>query len=260
MLNRVCRDLSQWGKKCGLTFNASKTVALLFTKSSAVRKKYESKKLIKMDGQQIPFSDSVKYLGVTVDNKLTWKPHLEEKTTACKKLMVMLNSNLRGMHAPKPKLSGVVRPKLLYACMTWGNSINTVQQLKRLKALDRLAARSTITITRNTPQASVEILIDLMPIELMIQKTGISAYIRLRRQLATPFETTGKIKPHLQYWDNLITEYNITTPTTDACNTRVWEKTYNVNFESLKGGKKHLRHSEYIQTEARNKKGQADDS
>ena len=32
---------------------------------------------------------------------------------------------------------------------------------------------------------------------------------------------------------------------TDTCNTRVWEKTYNVNLESLKGGKKHLRHSEY---------------
>ena len=30
-----------------------------------------------------------------------------------------------------------------------------------------------------------------------------------------------------------------------ACNTRVWEKTYNVNLESLKGGRKHLRHSEY---------------
>ena len=103
--------------------------------------------------------------------------------------MVMLNSNLRGMHAPKPKLSkwaytGVVRPKLLYACMTWGNSINTIQQLKKLKALDRLAARSTTTITRTTPQASMEIMIDLMPIELMIQKTGISAYIRLKNQLA----------------------------------------------------------------------------
>ena len=89
--------------------------------------------------------------------------------------MVMLNSNLRAMHAPKPKLfkwacTGVVRPKLLYACMTWGNSINTVQRLKKLKALDRLAAKSTTTITRNTPQASVEIIIDLMPIELMIQK------------------------------------------------------------------------------------------
>ena len=89
--------------------------------------------------------------------------------------MVMLNSNLRGMHGPKPKLSNwayteVIRPKLLYACKTWGNAINTIQQLKKLKALDRLAARSTTTITRNTPQASVEIMIDLMPIELMIKK------------------------------------------------------------------------------------------
>ena len=209
-------DLSQWGKKCGLTFNASKTVVLLFTKSSMIRKKYEDKKLIKMDGQNIPFSETVKYLGVTLDNKLTWKTHIDEKTTACKKLMVMLNSNLRGMHAPKPKLSkwaytGVVRPKLLYACMTWGNSINTVQQLKKLKTLDRLATRSTTTITRNTPQASIEIMIDLMPIELMIQKTGISAYIRLKTQLANPFDTKTKTKPHLQYWENLITELSIET-------------------------------------------------
>ena len=29
----------------------------------------------------------------------------------------------------------------------------------------------------------------------------------------------------------------LATPITDACNTRVWEKTYNVNLESLKGGK-----------------------
>ena len=165
--------------------------------------------------------------------------------------MVMLNSNLRGMHAPKPKLSkwaytGVVRPKLLYACMTWGNSINTVYQLKKLKALDRLATRSTTTIKRNTPQASIEIMIDLMPIELMIQKSGISAYIRLKKQLATPFQTQGKMTtPHLQYWENLICDYNIKTPITDSCSERVWEKTYNVNMESLKGGKKHLRHSEY---------------
>ena len=89
-------------------------------------------------------------------------------------------------------------------------------------------------------------MIDLMPIELMIQKTGISAYIRLKKQLATPFQTEGKMAtPHLQYWQNLIIDFNIKTPVTDLCSERVWEKTYNVNMESLKGGKKHLRHSEY---------------
>ena len=164
-LNRVCRDLSAWGKKCGLTFNASKTVVLLFTKSNVTRKKYENKKLIKMDGIDILFSDTVKYLGVTFDNKLIWKPHIEAKTMACKNVMVLLNSNLRGMHAPKPKLSkwaytGVVRPKLLYACMTWGNAINTVQETKKLRVIDRLPTRSTTKITRNSPQVSVEIIID----------------------------------------------------------------------------------------------------
>ena len=76
-------------------------------------------------------------------------------------------------------------------------------------------------------------------------KTGISAYIRLKDQLPVPFDTKGKGTPNLQYWENPINEYNIKTPITDTCNARVWEKTYNVNLESLKGGKKHLRHSEY---------------
>ena len=215
------------GEKCGLTFNASKTVVLLFTKSSTIRKKYKDKKLVKINGVQIPFFDSVKYLGVTLDNKLTWKPHIEAKISACKKLMVMISSNIRGLHAPKPKFSkwaytGVVRPKLLYACMTWGNSINTIQQLTQLKSLDSLAVRSTTTITRNTPQASLEIMIDLMPIELMIQKNGISAYIRLKGQLAAPFQAHGKMTtPHLQNWENLIREYKIETPLSDSCNKRV---------------------------------------
>ena len=108
---------------------------MLFSKSNIEKKKYSDKKLVKMDGIRIPFSETVKYLGVTLDNKISWKQHIENKITACKKLMVMLNSNLRGMQAPKPKLSkwaytGVVRPKLLYACMTLGNAINTLQQTK----------------------------------------------------------------------------------------------------------------------------------
>ena len=58
-----------------------------------------------------------------------------------------------------------------------GGTTETLQQTKKLKALDRLAVRSTTTITKTTPQASVEVMIDLLPIELMVQKVGISAYM-----------------------------------------------------------------------------------
>ena len=54
-LNRVCRDLSQWGNKCGLSFSASKTVVILFSKSNIEKKKYENKIMVKIDGVKIPF-------------------------------------------------------------------------------------------------------------------------------------------------------------------------------------------------------------
>ena len=48
-INRVWRDLSNLGK-CGLTFNASKTVVIFFSKTNMEKKKYDKKKLIKTDG------------------------------------------------------------------------------------------------------------------------------------------------------------------------------------------------------------------
>ena len=39
-INRVCRDLSNWGRKCGLTLNAIKTVVILFSKTNIEKKKY----------------------------------------------------------------------------------------------------------------------------------------------------------------------------------------------------------------------------
>ena len=49
-INRVCRNLSRWGKKCELTFNASKTIVTLFTKSNKIKNEYNNKSLVKMDG------------------------------------------------------------------------------------------------------------------------------------------------------------------------------------------------------------------
>ena len=250
-INRVCRDLTTWGNKCGLKFNPSKTIVILFTKSNKTKKQYNGAKLVKMDDKYIPFTDTVKYLGVTLDTSLNWKHHIMDKVSTCKKLLITLNSKLIGMQAPKPKLSkwaytGVIRPKLLYACMIWGNAINTVKQLKALKGLDRLATRSTTTISRKTPQASIELMIDLIPIELMIQKTGISTYIRLKQQLEQHTRSSHpKFKPHLSYWEQQICDLNTTTTHTDKCAAKVWEKHYNVNMESINGKSKHRQHSEY---------------
>ena len=58
-----------------------------------------------MDNQQLTFSNTVQHLGITLDYKLNWKPHIQEKNQIMQKCVLLINSNLKGMQVPKPKLS-----------------------------------------------------------------------------------------------------------------------------------------------------------
>ena len=67
-------------------------------------------------------------------------------------------------------------------------------------------------------------MIDLISIDLMIQKVGLSACLRLKSQLNTPCAAMNvRHIPHMQYWGRLIKEYDIKLPSTDICNTRDWK-------------------------------------
>ena len=76
-----------------------------------------------MDGQQIEHKPVVRYLGVTLDNKLSWKSHISYKLSAAKGQLVRLLTEMRGTFGTKPKLvnwdyTGVIRPKFIYDWMT----------------------------------------------------------------------------------------------------------------------------------------------
>ena len=176
-----------------------KTIAALFTNSNQIHKRYKTEKLIKMDKVLILFSNTVKYLGITLDRKVSWKAHIDDKLQQCKKLMLLINAKLKGLQAPKLKLSkwaytGVIRPKMRYGCMNWGNAIHTTSTTKSLKTLDKLATRSITTFQKNSPQASIEIMTDLIPIELMIKKTGLSSFISPKEQLSIPANSNSTSK------------------------------------------------------------------
>ena len=78
-MQKVTDKLTRWGRTCGLKFNASKTVAVLFT-----RKKALPQSTLRVDGSVIPFSPSITYLGVELDRKLNWKIHIQSKIDKAK--------------------------------------------------------------------------------------------------------------------------------------------------------------------------------
>ena len=81
-LQKMLNDLSEWGKTCGLKFNPEKSVAVVFS-----RRRKEPPFSLSIDGKDIAYQTEVKYLGVTLDSKLHWTKHIEEKLTKTKKYL-----------------------------------------------------------------------------------------------------------------------------------------------------------------------------
>ncbi|GFV45745.1 RNA-directed DNA polymerase from mobile element jockey [Trichonephila clavipes] len=70
-LNRRLLDLEDWFSKWKIALNVAKTEAVFFT-----RKIHPTYPEIFLHNEQIPSSQNTKYLGVTLDNKLTFKQHV----------------------------------------------------------------------------------------------------------------------------------------------------------------------------------------
>jgi hypothetical protein len=82
----------QWAKEMGVEFSVEKTVVMLFTKKRA--SSYKMPTLLRLYGKEIPFSKTAKYLGITLDDKLSWRPHIENKIKTAKRTLMAIRSTI----------------------------------------------------------------------------------------------------------------------------------------------------------------------
>ena len=84
--------------------------------------------------------------------------------------------------------------------MIWGHRINLKKYGKQLNRLNRIASTAATAIEKTTPQASLEMLTNILPLDLHIKEVGMNSYTRLKSQLDKP---SSKVKTfhitHLQY-------------------------------------------------------------
>ena len=97
-MNKVLKKVNTWGTSVGLTFNAKKTTAVLFSKKNI---KTEIPP-VELGGTEIPLSDSVTYLGIILDEQLTFRKHIENKINKAKQHLMILNSNFGSYYGPQP--------------------------------------------------------------------------------------------------------------------------------------------------------------
>ncbi|KAG5895938.1 hypothetical protein JTB14_016340 [Gonioctena quinquepunctata] len=119
-LQNALNELQQWYLEWKIKLNPEKTQAI-----SMGRKRSNPERGVTISGREIEWSEQVKYLGVTLDRRLTWRPHVN----------IVRDKIVRKICAPYPLINRksklslknkvtiykmMFRPVILYASAAWG--------------------------------------------------------------------------------------------------------------------------------------------
>lgn len=119
-LQTIMDETSKWFNDWGIKINEGKTIQVIYTNKT----RYTAVP-IKLNGSDIPIDKVARYLGVHIDNKLTWKHHIQKKRDQMK----MRLSQLYWLLRRKSKLSvnnklliytAIIRPIWTYGIQLWG--------------------------------------------------------------------------------------------------------------------------------------------
>lgn len=189
----------EWGRSTGLSFNALKTQIVIFT----LKTQWKTPPLLRMGGVEIPFSSTAKYLGLTLDHKLTWNDHISDKIKKCKGLLMNLVQSIGFYWGPSPRLTkwaytGVVLPSLMYGSLVWHRACQRKGVRNSLQRLQGLAMRCLAPQRKGSPTQGLEVILNLIPLDLLILESASKAFLRTKPLHITRWESFGhgQLKGH----------------------------------------------------------------
>lgn len=123
--------LSNWYDKWRVKVNQSKSLHTTFTLRLPPCPE------VSLADIPIPSSQSVKYIGLTIDRRLTWAQHVREKKLAINACMRLLKTLLTNQHTKlNIKLliyKSLIKPMWTYGLQLWGQKIQSRQNTNRSK-------------------------------------------------------------------------------------------------------------------------------
>ena len=192
VMNEALKKVLNWGEENGLIFNPEKTCTVRFSRC----KKFSTWRKVKLNGTELTFEDSMKYLGVTLQRGLTWSLHVHERVSKSTKVMNLANAAIGQKWGFNPEralwvYTALARSVSTYGAIAWSQYI-TGTISNKLSRLQRKALLSMTSSMRSTPTAGMEVVLGLIPLDLHTQKMGLNARLRTRYITPDTWDGVGK--------------------------------------------------------------------
>ena len=138
IVNNELKNVSKWLSANRLTLNIDKSNFLIISN----KRKIDTTVDIKIDNLSVKEKDCIKYLGVLIDNKLSWKQHSQYVNMKISKGIGVLAKMRHFVPSDvlKQLYHAFVSPHLSYAVINWGNAPKcaTIKLNKSLKKAVRI--------------------------------------------------------------------------------------------------------------------------
>ena len=134
--NEALKIITDWGDSVKLKYNEKKTQAMLIHRRRNIDAEFF------MLGKRLQLVNHFKYLGVVIDNKLTWKQHINYLETKVQKIYSRVHHVARNTWGISSNVSAeiyksVIEPILLYAIQVWHQSLDKKWARQRLRMIQR---------------------------------------------------------------------------------------------------------------------------
>ncbi|GFW36262.1 RNA-directed DNA polymerase from mobile element jockey [Trichonephila clavipes] len=132
-LHKHLAELEDWYKKWKIAINPTKTEAVFFSNGTSARPPAP----VHVQNHPVPWSKTVKYLGVILDQHLSFNPHIVNakkkfRALACIYSPYFTRNSPLSLKNRMLIYTSIIRSVLLYACPVWGHAargnINILEQ------------------------------------------------------------------------------------------------------------------------------------
>ena len=180
-LMQMClNEFEDWFQERGLTISPQKSFCMIIS-----NKKIPNIKPLTLGGCQVPIVTSFKYLGVTIDSKLTWKQHIMSRIKKAKKDLIVARKLVDKKWGLTPNkalwiYTSIIRPCVDYACHVWFPAGQPPAWLiKELDKIQRLALVNTTSCLPSTPTRALERLCNVIPLHLHLKQKALNTIVRI---------------------------------------------------------------------------------
>ncbi|GFX38280.1 probable RNA-directed DNA polymerase from transposon X-element [Trichonephila clavipes] len=177
-LHRHLAELEDWYKKWKISINPEKTEAVFFSAGHGTHKPPP----VYVQNHPVPWSKSVNYLGVTLDQHLSFKDHITKidnkfRALACLYYPYFTRNSPLTIKNRLLIYTSILRPVLLYASPVWGHATKT--QINRLETSQNVLIRKLTNSPWFVRNADIRFALNLTTVREFIKKIATKFFTNL---------------------------------------------------------------------------------